>query len=101
MSETNQKEDKLITNTPTTPEGNDAAIPLKSFNGNQRFIVTTKLTGRCCCYNCAIFLLEIILFSIFFCYRNKNIYKDFNFYNYIFNSSFCDNYGKEKNYKSN
>ena len=66
MSETNQKEDKLITNTPTTPEGNDAVIPLKSFNGNQRFIVTTKLTGRCCCYNCAIFLLEIILFSILF-----------------------------------
>ena len=41
MSEANQKEDKLITNTPTTPEGNDAVIPLKSFNGNQRFIVTS------------------------------------------------------------
>ena len=37
MSETNQKEDKLITNTPTTPEGNDVVIPLKSFDGNQRF----------------------------------------------------------------
>ena len=41
MSEANQKEDKLITYTPTTPEGNDAVIPLKYFNGNQRYIVTS------------------------------------------------------------
>ena len=66
MSETNQKEDKLITNTPTTPEGNDVVIPLKSFNGNQRFIVDSKCTGICCYCNFVIFVLEIILFIILF-----------------------------------